>query len=130
MIGLDTSAIIDLFKGESKAQAFFEKNKELYVTTIISYLELFFGIDPENKKHSIEAEYYRNFFEDNQIIGLSEDSCEEASKILWRLKKEGNSIEDFDCVIAGILIANGINKIVTKNKKHFDRIKELKVISY
>ena len=39
-------------------------------------------------------------------------------------------IDKFDCVISSIFIANGINKILTGNPKHFTRIKELEVISY
>lgn len=36
----------------------------------------------------------------------------------------------FDSMIAGILLANGVDKIITKNVKHFEKIKGLRVISY
>ena len=41
MIGLDTSAIIDLFKGEEKIREVLEAHKEPVAATILSYLELF-----------------------------------------------------------------------------------------
>mgnify|MGYP001578020403 CR=1 FL=1 len=130
MIGLDTSVIIDIFKGEEKIKQFLENNKEPLAATIMSYLELFFGLDYKNPKHKEEGEYYTDFFKSVYNLDVSKDACEEASKIFWDLKKEGKSIEQFDCVIAAIFITKGITKILTRNSKHFDKIRELKVLSY
>lgn len=130
MIGLDTSAIIDLFKGNQNIRIFLDGNDEPLAATIMSYLELSFGLNPENPKHAEEGKYYKEFFKSVYNLDLSQSSCEEASKIFWKLKKEGKEIEQFDCVIAASFISEGINKILTGNPKHFDRIKELSVISY
>ena len=130
MIGLDTSAIIDIFKGNEKIRRFLENNKEPLSATIISYLELFFGLNPENPRHVAEGKYYNEFFKSLYNIDLTKDSCEEASRIFWRLKKEGKVIEQFDCVIAALFLTNGIDRILTKNPKHFEKIKQLDVISY
>lgn len=130
MIGLDTSAIIDLFRGEEKVGKFLESNQEPLAVTIMSYLELSFGLDPSNPKHREEGKYYDEFFKGLFDIGLTKDSCEEASKIFWNLKKEGKSIEQFDCVIAAMFLSQGVTQILTKNSRHFDNIKELKVLSY
>ena len=130
MIGLDTSAIIDIFKGNKSLKPFLENNKEPLAATAMSYLELFFGLDPENPKHTSEGNYYQEFFKNLYNINLNKESCEEASRIFWRLKKEGKTIEQFDCVIAASLLTNGINKILTRNQKHFEKIKELNVLSY
>ena len=130
MIGLDTSAVIDIFKGDEKIREFLESNKEPLAATIMSYLELFFGLNPENPRHMTEAKYYNEFFKGLYNIDLTKNSCEVASKIFWGLRKEGKSIEQFDCVIAALFIANGINKIITRNPKHFEKIKHLDVISY
>ena len=130
MIGLDTSAIIDLFKGNKNIKHFLEINKEPLAVTVMSYLELFFGLDPENPRHISEGEYYREFFNNLHNVGLNSESCEESSRIFWRLRKEGKTIEQFDCVIAASFIAGGINKILTGNPKHFEKIKQLKAINY
>jgi len=130
MIGLDTSAIIDLFKGDKKIKEILDNNKEPLAVTIMSYLELFFGLNPENPKHITEGGYYDEFFKSVYKIDLDSESCKEASKIFWRLKKEGKVIEQFDCVIAAIFITNGVSKILTRNPKHFVNIKQLRVISY
>jgi len=130
MIGLDTSAVIDIFKGNERIKQFLENNKEPLAATVMTYLELFFGLNPENPKHATEGKYYTEFFKSLYNVDLSKDTCEEASKIFWRLKKEGKTIEQFDCAIAASFLTNGINKILTGNPKHFEKIKQLNVISY
>ena len=130
MIGLGTSAIIDLFKGNRNIQQFLENNKEPLAASIMSYLELFFGLNPENTGHVMEGRYYQEFFKNIHTTDLTNGCCEEASKIYWELRKKGKTIEQFDCVIAASFITNGICKILTQNPKHFEKIERLNVISY
>ena len=127
---MDTTALIDLFKRNEFIMKLLETIEEPVVLNQISYLELMFGLDPENSKHIIEEEYYDNLFNYFINFNLSFNSCKKSSKILWDLKKDGNIIDKSDCMIAGILLSNGINKIITRNVKHFENIKGLKVISY
>lgn len=35
-----------------------------------------------------------------------------------------------DTLIAAIALSNGITTIITRNKKHFEQIKELNVVTY
>jgi|SRR3989344_1252507 len=130
MIGLDTSAIIDLFKKDMSLIKFLESTDDKVTLNQISYLELMFGLDFENKKHLSEEEYYDSLFANSLVLELNNSSCKMAGKILMRLKKIGKMIEQSDCAIAGIYLSNGVNKILTKNAKHFENIKELKVITY
>lgn len=130
MIGLDTSAVIDIFKGEENIKKFLEGNKEPLAVTIMSYLELFFGINPADPRCITEGKYYDEFFKRIYNIELTKDSCEESSRIFWALKKEGKTIEKFDCVIAALFLKSGITKILTRNEKHFGKIKRLNVVSY
>ena len=130
MIGLDTSAIIDIFKGEQNIKRFLVDNKEPLAATTMSYLELCFGLNPENSRHLEEVQYYNEFFRSIYNVGLTKEACEEASRIFWKLRKEGRVIEQFDCVIGASFIANGIRKIITRNPKHFEKISQLNVISY
>ena len=130
MIGLDTSAIIDLFKKDMSLIKFLESTDDKVTLNQISYLELMFGLDFENKKHLSEEEYYDSLFANSLVLELNNSSCKMAGKILMRLKKIGKMIEQSDCAIAGIYLSNGVNKILTKNAKHFENIKKLKVITY
>ena len=53
-----------------------------------------------------------------------------SSEIYDQLSSKGQLIEDNDILIAGIMLSNGINKIITRNKRHFDRIESLEIITY
>lgn len=130
MIGLDTTAIIDLFKGNQGIKEFLEKNKEPLASTMFNYLELQFGLDHENKKHIEESRYYEELFESIYAIELTKNACEKASQISWKLKKSGKEIEQFDCIIAALFLEKGIKKVVTRNKSHFNRIEGIEVINY
>ena len=60
------------------------------------------------------------------MIDFDANSCELYGKQYSQLKKIGKLTQDFDLLIAAICISN--NKIlITKNKKHFENIKGLKV---
>lgn len=52
------------------------------------------------------------------------------AKIFDRLDAKSKTIDDNDILIAGIMISNGIKKIITKNRKHFERIQGIEVLSY
>ncbi len=130
MIGLDTSAIINLFEGYDNIKQFLLDNKEPLAVTIASYLELFFGLNPANPKHLEEGKYYEEFFKALYNIDLNKGSCQEDSRIFWKLKKEGRKIDQFDCLIASVFLTNGISKILAGNQKHFERIKQLNIITY
>jgi|SRR3989344_1150449 len=130
MIGLDTTAIIDLFKEDKKLKEVIESLEETFTSTIINYQELFFGLNPDNEQHKKEGEYYDQFFDNVTLFEHNINSAKKSSEIFWKLSKDGATTGRFDSMIAGILIANGVNKIITRNVKHFENIKELEVIGY
>lgn len=127
---MDTSAMIDLFKKESALLSLLANIEDKIVSTIINYQEIMFGLDLSNIKYKTEFEYYESFFSEVDLVFLSKKASQKSSEVFWDLKKKGEMIDEFDSMVAGILLANGINKIITKNKKHFEKIKGLRVISY
>ncbi|MDP3027128.1 MAG: PIN domain-containing protein [Nanoarchaeota archaeon] len=130
MIALDTNAIIDIFKKDNKILSLINNLNEDLCSSIINYQEIMFGLNLENLKHITEENFYDNFFEGIFIFLLDISSSKKSTGILWNLKKEGRIVDKSDCMIAGILLANGVNKIITKNIKHFEHIPGLKVVSY
>jgi predicted nucleic acid-binding protein len=130
MIGIDSSAIIDFFKGDMALKRLLEDLDELLVINQVSYLEVMFGLNFDKEEHQMEERFYDNLFSSLINLQLDNNACKKASKILWQLKTKGNLIELFDCAIAGIYLANGVDKIITKNVKHFSLIPGLKVINY
>ena len=130
MIGLDTSALVDLFRGDEKIKELFSQLDEELASTHINYFELMVGIDLKDYSYHEELEFFKSLFEEVKLLTLSKDSCKSSSLIHWELKKSGKMIGKLDCMIAGIFLANGVNKIITRNAKHFENIKGLKAISY
>ncbi|HLD33296.1 MAG TPA: PIN domain-containing protein [Candidatus Nanoarchaeia archaeon] len=128
MIGLDTTAVIDLFRGDSNIKSVLQQYSA-YAFTDFNYLELFFGLDSTNKQHIAEAEYYEQLFESVTRLSFNRDIARKASEIYWRSQKRGKTIGKFDCVIAAIYLANNVDTIITRNSKHFS-LTGLKVISY
>ncbi|MBS3138196.1 type II toxin-antitoxin system VapC family toxin [Candidatus Woesearchaeota archaeon] len=128
MIGLDTTAIIDLFKGNPEVREVIQKYST-FVTTDINYLELFFGLDLTRRQHQQEAEYYEQFFESVMKLPLSRMAVLKASEIYWKLKKEGKTIGKFDCIIAAIYVTNNVHSVITRNTHHFS-LAGMNAISY
>ena len=128
MIGLDTTAIIDLFKGDEGIKKFIKNNKEPFSATILSYAELMFGI--KDKKHQEEEEFYDDFFTEVYSFDLTKDACKMASRLHNDLKGKGKETGHFDSLIASIFLSNGVTKVLTRNKKHFERFSSVDVIGY
>ena len=84
----------------------------------------------ENIKHRKEEEFYDKFFTSIFLFEHNSKSAKKSSQIFWKLRKDGTAIGRFDSIIAGILLSNGVKKILTRNVKHFEKIKELEIIDY
>ena len=59
-----------------------------------------------------------------------EEKAEKAAEIYDSLDSKGLRIDDNDVLICGIMLTNGIKKILTKNVKHFEKIKEIEILKY
>ena len=132
MICIDSSFIIDLLRNNLDASKVFDNIKsESLVTTTINVYELFSGIYKiKDRKCEQHIKVLEEFFDGIKILELDKDAVMEASKICGRLTKEGKIIDDLDILIAGICLVNGCTKIITRDKEHFNRIKELDVMPY
>ncbi len=130
MIGLDSAAIIDLINGCESLIKLLANLDEPIGLNRVNYFEVMLGVDAQDENFNEEIYLYDNLFNRSTLFELDENSCKKSSEIFWKLRKSGIAIEDFDCAIAGIYLSHGVNKIITKNVKHFENIKGLKVISY
>ena len=60
---------------------------------------------------------------------LNNAAAKKSSDIWASLKNKGKMIKTSDILIAGIILSNNYNEIIT-NDKHFENIKKLKVVNY
>jgi predicted nucleic acid-binding protein len=130
MIGLDTETIMQYYRNDAELLKLIESIDGDFCTTILNYQEIIFGIDPKNEKYNRERYFFNNFFENIIKFSFNINSCIKANDIFWELKKSGKQTGKFDCMIAGILLTNGVDRIITRNVKHFENIPGLKVIAY
>ncbi len=128
MVVLDTDIIIQSWKGNEEAINkidYFIENKIYLEITIINLLELYRGV-------YLSTQYEKNlkilteFLEYVDILSITEESCKMYGKIYKNLKEQGILINDFDLIIASIVIQNNTLLIT----KHFEKINELKVESW
>ena len=100
---------------------------ELICTTVINAYEVLKGLkwkDPKNMESQVI--YFLNNviiqYIDNEIVNIAAD-------IYADLRRNGITIGDSDILIAAIVIAND-GVLVTNNTKHFENIKQLKVVNW
>lgn len=133
MICLDSTFIIDYLKGDREARTIFDTHKEeCFCTTEINIYEVGEGImyaDAKNKE-SKRLDKFINFISTIDLLPMMNLFAMDAARISAILMYKGKSIGDADCLIAGIMQANDIKKILTRNKKHFSRVKGIEVIAY
>jgi len=110
MIILDTSFLIDFFKGEEGTQAIIRTD---VATTAITYHEIFSGIKHRNAKK--EGKFFRSFFSRIRILDYDLNAADKSSEIMAKLLSSGKAVNALDVLIAGIAIANGADKIATRD---------------
>ena len=111
MIVLDTSALIDLFRGGNEIGKVMGSD---VASTAINYHEIYVGI--KHHKAKAEERFFRRFFSDVKILDLDRASAEKSSEIMSRLLALGISVNAFDVLIAGIAVANGAETLITRDK--------------
>lgn len=112
MIVLDTSVIIDYFRGKNSSFDFVSNSDA--ATTVITYHEILSGI--KHRKAKKEEAFYRRFFSDIKILDLDLKAVEESSDIMARLLSQGRVVNTLDVLISGIAMTNGADKIVSRDK--------------
>ena len=129
MYCFDSSTVIDYMKGDILIKSHLDKVGfvSIYVTSI-TLCELFKGA---YLSHDIEKNLsiINNLFDYFDILELDDDAARLYGEKYSELKKIGKLTQDFDLLIASICISH--NKVlVTRNKKHFENIKGLKLIEW
>ena len=132
MVGVDTTFLIDLFRGETDAVKLLDelrKKEEHVSTTVINLAELYRGAflhrNAEKKLEDIEE--LRDLM---IVLDMKAESAKYYGEIYANLKSRGRMARDRDLLIASVFLSFGEHRIVTQDKKHFNEIKGLEVITY
>jgi len=121
-IVLDTDTAIDLLRGTENTVNTIKKLEKdnILATTDITAFELYYGayLSKRNKENVLAT---KQLLKKLVLLSTSHDSMENAGLIMANLKEKGEILDVKDVLIAAICLTNQC-KILTKNKRHFQRI--------
>ena len=118
-ICLDTDICISIMTGKKETKSFHEKSESTsFAVSSVTFFELLAGAKKPQEVF--------DFLNGIQVIEFDEFSARIASSIYKTLKSSGQIIEFRDIFIASCAISRSL-PLATLNKKHFSRIKELKM---
>jgi tRNA(fMet)-specific endonuclease VapC len=123
---LDTDLLIAILRGKEEARSIVSEIDEEAkgATTAINSFEIFFGANKSSMKNENVKEALK-LLSRLEVIPLDLSSSRKAAEISAKLAAKGEPIDYRDAMIAGIAIENDLT-LVTRNKSHFSRIKNLK----
>jgi len=140
MLYLDTNVAIGLMHGDFELEKLISTtspNEKLAIASISMY-EVYAGL--------YTMQYLKHFKKSKETIDKEAKSIEKLESVLiqvdfstkaakkgaelyFSLAGTGETIELFDCMIAGTILTNRDKNILTRNQDHFTRIKELTVLT-
>ncbi len=130
MFVLDTAVLIDALhrkKAALRKIVELEDKDETICTPQINVLELYKGAYLPTKSLE-DIQKVKELLEAFVILGINGDTYECFAAISAQLKSNGESISDFDELIAAIAMAHGA--VIISRDCHFSRIPGLRIISY
>ncbi|WOE69058.1 PIN domain-containing protein [Hydrogenimonas thermophila] len=126
---LDSDILIYFLKGNRQIVEQVAKHvPEDLLTSRINYTELLYGAYNSARVEN-NLRIILPFLENFEILEFDKSASEIFAKEKARLKKSGTLIADMDLMIASIAIANDV-ALVTNNFKHFERVKNLKLVRW
>lgn len=122
---IDTSVIITFLRSKEKAKTSFWKliNEYECCVSAITIFELYAGATTKDKMNDIKI--ILSFL---KPIEFTKETATLASNIYKELRSKNKLIEFRDIFIAATAIQENIS-ISTKNKKHFQRIRNLSILN-
>ena len=119
-----------LLRGDDPAakvvEDFEDAGKTLRTTAITEY-ELFKGAYLSSRREE-NLQRLRRLFDGTEVLRPTDEACGEAARIYARLESGGKMINEFDVLIAGIVIAN--EETLVSRDEHFEAIEGLRLQSW
>ncbi|MFN8283170.1 MAG: type II toxin-antitoxin system VapC family toxin [Chitinophagales bacterium] len=121
---IDTSVIIEFLRAKDKKNTLLYSipNDKIICITAISVYELYIGATDQIKWKDVKL-----LTDDLLQLSFDKNVSIEAAKIYHQLRTDNKMIEFRDIFIAATCKVNKF-PLLTLNKKHFNRIKSLKVL--
>ncbi|MBM4248397.1 MAG: type II toxin-antitoxin system VapC family toxin [Euryarchaeota archaeon] len=131
MVILDTDFLIDLMRGDGGAVSYMKRMTEGYepvAVSAITVMQLHHGIARARLREK-EAERVERALKGATVHALTHDIAALAGRLDGDLAVRGSSIGPAD-VIIGATALHLNETVVTRNGRHFSRIKGLRIVAY
>ncbi|MBI2580502.1 type II toxin-antitoxin system VapC family toxin [Candidatus Woesearchaeota archaeon] len=130
LVCLDTTWTVDFFRNRKEAVQKLKRLQEenaILTSTAATVFETLYGffIKNEQEKARLAVQFFRSM---QSIFPLDMEAGCQAAEIAAELAKKGLSIGHFDSLIAGSMLRNGCQSIVTSNLKDFGKIKGINCV--
>ena len=125
---VDTDWVIDYLNNVHRTvQRFDDLLPDGVGMSIVSLAELYEGVfrgsDPQGAEQQLQ-----NFLGDVAIVPLDDDICRIFALERGRLRAEGILTDNFDLLIGSTAIRHDLT-LLTNNRRHFERLQGLSIIS-
>lgn len=126
---VDTDWAISYMNGDQRVvRRFDELSPEGIGISIISLAELYHGVYDATDQERAELAVQRFLDEVEEVVPLDEQICRIFAMERVRLWSEGSRIEDLDLLIGSTEIHHSLT-LLTNNRRHFERLAGLTIIS-
>jgi len=135
VIMLDSTACIDFLKGKENIKAKLDEMNALLCISTVTLYEVSIGLERSRRLKSEERynelfNQWLQFLTSVQIFTLDVRAAEHSAKINDELEANGKKIDDNDILIMGIMKANDVDEIITRNPDHFNRVTGITAIPF
>jgi len=129
MMVLDTSFLIDYLRGVKATYDLVDEENDVVITTV-TYHEIMVGL--KRRKSKKEEKFFKRLFSEVKILQFDVKAAEESSSIAARLMAIGREVNALDILIAGIAIANGADKIITRDPdfEEIAKVSDVDIVLY
>ena len=135
--------LLPFYEGSQVWLRFFaEHTKSIFAISVPVLYEIYYGFyfAPQSKKFQKDFAFLQRLKEeekriiqllnDIQVFDLTLPAIKKSAEISALLDIKGLHVGKMDILIAGIILVNGHNELLTNNTSHYEHIPDLKIYSY
>lgn len=126
---LDTSIIVNIFRGKKEEQKLIESLDGERASSFVCLAELYEGVARSRDREKEEDNLVKFFSRLHNVFGIDNEVAKKFGETRAQLKAQGNIIEDLDLIIAATCITYN-QTLITRNQKHFSRIPDLRIYQF
>ncbi len=125
---VDTDWVIDCLNGIERVALRFDEFRPRGIgLSIVSLAELYEGVfgaaDPQAREQELQA-----FLADVEIVDLDPEVCRVFAEERRRLRAVRSLIGDFDLLMGATALRHNLT-LLTNNRRHFERVQDLTILS-